>query len=196
MKYIITTILAVSLSFAAYSQSSIYSMNYTMGFAAGDMAKYIGSASFRGFTFEGRGFVSDNVTVGGLFTWQTFYEEQRGATYEEGTLTLTGNQYRYINAFPMLVQAHYYLDDDQYSPRVYLGGGLGAYKINKRTEVGTWALEERKWHFGVSPEVGILLPVSMNTQFNISMRYHYAVKTNNAPAYSWFGLSVGFAWGD
>jgi hypothetical protein len=196
MKYIAITILAISLSVAGYSQGSIYSIDYSMGFGTGDMGKYIGSASFRGFTFEGRGFVTDNVTIGGLFNWSTFYEEQRGATYEEGTLTVTGNQYRYINAFPLLVQGHYYLGEDEYSPRIYLGGGLGAYKINKRTEVGTWALEERKWHFGVSPEVGILLPVSMTTMFNISMRYHYAVKTNNAPAYSWFGLSVGFAWGD
>lgn len=196
MKYTITIILAVFLSFTGYSQSSIYTLDYTMGLATGDMGEYIGSTSFRGFTFEGRGFVTDNVSLGGLFSWQTFYEEQKGATYTQNTLTLTGNQYRYINAFPVLFQAHYYFNDDQYAPRAYLGGGLGAYKINKRTEAGVWALEERKWHFGVSPEVGVLLPVSMTTQFNISMRYHYAFKTNESNPYSWFGLSIGFAWGD
>jgi len=98
MKYIAITILAISLSVAGYSQGSIYTIDYSMGFGTGDMGKYIGSASFRGFTFEGRGFVTDNVTIGGLFNWSTFYEEQRGATYEEGTLTVTGNQYRYINS--------------------------------------------------------------------------------------------------
>ena len=197
MKYILTIITALFISAAGYSQyGSLYSLDYTMGFGTGETGKYIGSTSFRGFTFEGRAFISEQVSVGGLFNWSTFYEELRGATYEYETVTLTGNQYRYINAFPFLVQAHYYLGEDEYSPRAYFGGGVGAYKINQRTNIGTWSHEHRKWHFGVSPEAGVLFPISMNTSLNISLRYHYAFKTSETMDYSWFGLSVGFAWGD
>jgi len=195
MKYILTAIIAILLTTGSYTQS-IYTANYTMSFGSGETADFINSASFRGFTFEGRGFVSDEVSLGGLFTWSTFYEKLDGATVSENTFTLTGTQYRYINAFPLLFQAHYYLGTDEYEPRVYMGGGLGAYKINQRLNVGVWSLEERNWHFGLSPEVGLLLPVSMDTQFNISFRYHYVFKAKDTIDHSWFGLSLGLAWGD
>lgn len=196
MKKILTLVFAVLISAAVYSQGSIYSMTYTMSMGVAETGKYVQNTSFRGFTFEGRSFVSDNVTIGGLWNWTTFYEKLGGESFTQGTSTLTGNQYRYMNAFPFLVQAHYYLAEDPYSPRVYLGGGLGAYKIMQRTEVGVWSVEENNWHFGVSPEVGILYPISMDTQFMISLRYHYAFKAKNTVDHSWFGLSVGFAWGD
>lgn len=195
MKYILTIVIALLISSASYSQS-LYSMNYTMSFGVGDQGDYISAASFRGFTFDGRGFISDQFSMGGLFTWSTFYEKLGGASYTEGNATLTGTQYRYINAFPMQVTAHYYTSDDPYSVRAYLGGGIGAYKINNRLNIGTYYIEDNYWHFGFSPEVGVLLPINMDTKFNISLKYHYAVKTKNSFNYSWFGLNVGFAWGD
>jgi len=195
MKYIVTIIIALLIGTAAYSQA-IYSLNYTMSFTSGETHKYIQNASFRGLTFEGRGFVSDRVSIGGLFTWTTFYEKLGGASYTDETTTITGTQYRYLNAYPLLVQAHYYLGTDPYDPRVYLGGGLGAYKMNQRTNIGVWSLERNNWHFGLSPEVGVLFPISMDTKLNVSFRYHYVFKAKDTTDHSWFGLSVGFAWGD
>lgn len=195
MKYILTVLIALFISVASYSQS-LYSLNYTMSLGVGDQGDFVSAASFRGLTFDGRGFISDQFSMGGLFTWTTFYEKLGGATYTDETLTITSTQYRYINAFPMQVTAHYYTSDDSYSTRAYLGGGLGAYKINQRVNTGSYAFEDNYWHFGFSPEVGVLIPINMDTQFNISLKYHYAVKTKNTINYSWFGLNVGFAWGD
>jgi outer membrane protein W len=195
MKYILSILVAMLISSATYSQA-IYSLNYTMSLGVGDQADYINAASFRGFTFDGRGFISDQVSMGGVFTWSTFYEKLGGVTVTDGTTTLTGNQYRYINAFPMLLTAHYYTNNDPYSTRAYLGTGLGAYKITKRTNVGVWSVEDAYWHFGIAPEVGILIPINMDTKFNIGLKYHYAFKTKESINYSWFGLNLGFAWGD
>ena len=195
MKYLATLFAAILISVTASSQS-LFSLNYTMSFGVGETGDYISSASFRGMTFEGRGFVSDQFSIGGLFTWATFYEKLAGETYTEGYTTLTGTQYRYINAFPILLQAHWYSNDDEFEPRVYVGAGIGPYKINQKTNVGVWSLEHRNWHFGMSPEIGLLFPVSMDTQFNISLRYHYVFKAEDTIDHSWFGLSVGFAWGD
>jgi len=195
MKYSLIVFAALTLSLSSYAQG-LYTLNYTMGFGVGSTSEYISSPSFRGMTFEGRGFISDNVSLGGLFTWTTFYEKLGGASYTQDNATLTGTQYRYINAFPMLFQAHYYMSTDQYSPRVYLGLGTGAYKMRKRTNIGVWTTEDNEWHFGISPEVGLLFPVGMDTQFNLSLRYHYVLKAKYTTDYSWFGLSVGFAWGD
>lgn len=96
-----------------------------------------------------------------------------------------------------MVQAHYYLSNDKYGPRVYLGGGLGTYKVVQRTNIGVWSVEDNNWHFGFAPEVGVLLPLSMDTQFNISFKYNYVVKTKDTNYnQTWFGLNLGFAWGD
>jgi len=195
MKYIIILSAAIMLSVTGYSQS-LYSLNYNVSFSSGETAKFIQNTSFRGFTFEGRGFISEQVSIGGLFNWSTFYEKLAGAEYTRGTATVTGNQYRYINAFPMLFQAHYYLQDDEYEPRVYMGGGVGPYIINQRVNIGVWTANEDNWHFGISPEVGLLFPVSMTTSFNLSVRYHYVFKAKNTVDHSWFGLTAGFAWGD
>ena len=195
MKYLIIIALSLILSVSGYAQS-LYSFDYNMSFANGETAEYIGATSFRGLTFEGRSFIHDQFSIGGLFSWTTFYESLGGEQFTSGTSTLTGNQYRYLNAFPILFQAHYYMTGDEYEPRVYMGGGVGPYKMNQRTDIGTWSLTDRNWHFGISPEVGLLFPLSMDTQFNISFRCHYVFKANNTIDHSWFGLSLGLAWGD
>ncbi len=195
MKYILTLIFALVISAACYSQG-LYTLDYNISYPVGKTGDFTRNTSFRGFTFEGRGFISDNFSLGGLFNWTTFYEELDGASFTYETATITGNQYRYINAFPFLFQAHYYLGLDENKLRAYLGGGLGAYIIIQRVNMGIWSMEYNKWHFGFSPEAGVLIPVSMSTQINISLRYHYAFKAKDTIDYSWFGLSVGFVWGN
>ena len=195
MKKIVIVTFALLFSGIAWSQS-FYSLNYTMSFATGETGDYIESASFRGFSIDGRGFVSDQVSLGGMFNWSAFYEELAGATYTQDNITLTGTQYRYLNAFPMLFQAHYYLGTDSYEPRAFFGGGAGAYKMVQRTNVGVLSLEYNNWHFGLSPEVGMVYPVSFGTYLFLGLRYHYVFKAENTIDHSWFGLNIGFAWGD
>ncbi len=195
-KYILTAIVSVFAITAGYSQISLYTLDYTMGFGLGSTGDYIKKPSFRGLTFEGRGFVTDNISVGALFNWSTFYEARENETYTHEYTTITGNQYRYINAFPMLAQVHYYFATDPHKTRVYAGTGIGTYKINQETDIGVWALAYNKWHFGFAPEVGVVLPVGYSTMVNISVKYNYAVKTKNSPEYSWIGLNLGIAWGN
>ena len=195
MKFIVTIIAVAFLTIATQSQG-LYTLNYTTAISTGKTADYISNMSFRGFTFDGRGFISDQVSIGGMFNWTTFYEKLAGESYTVGTATLTGTQYRYINAFPMLAEVHYYLSTDENDTRVYLGGGIGAYKIVQRIDAGVLTKEYNNWHFGVSPEVGLLYPVGMDSQLNISFRYHYVFKASSTIDYSWFGLSLGFAWGE
>jgi outer membrane protein W len=195
MKYIVTIIAVAFLTIATQSQG-LYNLTYTMGFGAGETNDFIGSASFRGATFEGQGFVSDQISVGGLFNWQVFYEELAGATYTDGTATLTGTQYRYINAYPMLLTAHYFMGTDEYAPRFYLGAGLGAYIVDQEVQAGVWEVSNNNWHFGMSPDIGMLYPIGMDSYLNLGLRYHYVIKSNDSMNFSWFGLNVGFAWGN
>ncbi len=162
----------------------------------GETADYIASPSFRGFEVSGRYFISDQFSVGGSFTTSTFYEKLAGASYTQDNTTITGTQYRYLNAFPFLFQAHYYTSHNIMKPRVYLGGGIGPYIMNQETDIGTWTLKNNNWHFGVSPEIGLLYPLSESTKINIGVQYHYVFKAKETTDHSWIGLNIGFAWGD
>ena len=80
------------------AQDGIFALTYSMGLPVGSTADYISKYSWRGFGIEGRGFVADNITLGGSFNWNVFFEEEIDATYTDGTQSLTGNFYKYINA--------------------------------------------------------------------------------------------------
>ncbi|MCD4735620.1 MAG: hypothetical protein K8R53_06220, partial [Bacteroidales bacterium] len=101
---------------------------------------------------------------------------------------------RYINSYPFLVTAHYYLGDYDAS-RAFLGAGVGAYRIIQRTNVGIYGIEDKNWHFGISPEAGIILPVSFETSLFVSLKYNHAFKAKDTIDFSYFSLHVGFAWG-
>lgn len=174
------------------AQSSVFNLTYNMSFPAGEFQNYISRGSFRGFGFEGRGFVSDDFSVGGLFSWAVFNEKT--SRLEQGNgIDVSGVQFRYVNAYPLAANFHYWLGEP-FGSRIYFGAGLGAYKINQRTEIGLIALTNDNWHFGFYPEIGTMIPVGTgNTGINVGLKYHYAVSNSNADAYGWISLDIGFA---
>jgi outer membrane protein W len=85
---------------------------------------------------------------------------------------------------------------DEYEPRFYLGAGLGAYIVDQEVQAGVWEVSNNNWHFGMSPDIGMLYPIGMDSYLNLGVRYHYVIKSNDSMDFSWFGLNVGFAWGN
>ena len=70
-------IVAVLVSTSSFAQRSFWSFNYMMSFGTGEQKEYIESASFRGFGLDGRGFLTDNISIGGSFSWEVFNEIRR-----------------------------------------------------------------------------------------------------------------------
>ena len=192
MKTVTIIFLALLISVAAYSQG-LYTLSYAISIPTGETGDYLSKPSFRGATFDGRGFITDNISLGGMVNWTVFYEHLPSASVTEGSRTATGTNYRYINAYPILFNAHYYWKLGEKNLRIYGGTGIGAYSINKRTEAGTWYWEEKNWHFGFAPEAGILIPVGFSSFINVSLKWNYALKTNDTANHSWFGLNIGYA---
>src|SRR5687767_15986236 len=87
----------------AFSQST-FTAQYAINFPLGNTADYIGETSFRGISLDYRYFIQSNVAVGVGTGWYTFYEKQNYGTYtnDDGALSISGIQYRYINSFPIL----------------------------------------------------------------------------------------------
>jgi len=171
----------------------LFSISYDIGLPIGNTSDFIGQPSFRGFGIEGRGFITDNLSYGGSFNWAVFYEEFGPQEWEiDETGIAYGKQYRYINSFPLMATMHYYFGEWD-ATRLYAGAGIGAQKIDQRTDFGLYTINENNWRFGFAPEVGVLIPVNFNSSINLSAKYQYAVKSGDNDAVSYISFKIGLA---
>jgi len=181
------------ISTSALTQG-MFSISYDIGVPIGSTSDFIGQPSFRGFGVEGRGFITDNLSYGGSFNWAVFYEEFGPEEWnvEGESRTAYGKQYRYINSFPLMGTLHYYFGEWD-ATRLYAGAGIGAQKIDERTDMGLYTINSNKWRFGLAPEVGVLIPINFNSSINLSAKYQYAVKAGDSDAVSYLSFKIGFA---
>lgn len=200
LKYILTSILVISLTLSGLSnkvvaQSSMWNLTYNIALTTGEFNDYISKASFRGFGIEGRGFLNDNVSMGGMFSWSVF-AEQIDALESTEIFDASGLQNRYVNTYPIAVNGHYYFGEP-YQTRFFIGAGLGGYNIDRRTEFGFYATEDNNWHFGFYPEIGAFIPVGYgNAGIYTGLKWHNAIKSDSNPGYSWISIDIGFSFVD
>jgi len=176
------------------AQQSMFNINWDISFPVGETSDYISNTSFRGVSFEGRGFVGDQFSVGGWISWDVFKEKKSNETYNGDGVSVTGTQVRYLNMMPILLTGHYYLGTlDTATP--YFGLGLGAIRSLQRTEIGLVAFQNDNWHLGLAPEIGIFIPANYNMGFNLAVKYQYAAKSNDS-SYSYVSVILGFSFLD
>jgi hypothetical protein len=179
----------------SYAQGGgIWNFDWNMGFPMGSTTDFVGQPSFRGFTIEGRGYVTDQITVGGIAGWNVFYENNNWTSEEIGTTgTVYGYQRHYLNVMPIMVTSHYYFSQGTVMP--YFGAGVGTYYIESRDFMGIYYTQGKDWHFGVAPELGIITYLgSGNTGLNLNFKYNWAAKTKSEESYSWLGINIGISY--
>jgi opacity protein-like surface antigen len=164
----------------ASAQDWFWGATWGLSIADGATHDYIANESWRNFGIEGRKFVSPKTSVGLSFNW-TVLNENTTRTTVLPAAAITGTQYHYINAFPLLLTAHKYIGDEE-GTMLYVGGGIGAYYVERRTEIGLFAVDNNTWHFGIAPEVGFILPLGWRAKGMINARYHY---TSEAEGYEY-----------
>ena len=202
MKKISYTILVLTLfvSTASFAQRSFWSFNYEMSFGLGEQADYVADPSFRGWGLEGRGFLTQEISVGGSFSWEVFDQIYRDLDPHQITVTddisgaVSGVQYRYINTLPILVNAHYYLGQDG-TVRPYFGLAIGTAYTEQKTEIGLIAITTNGWGFAVQPEVGVMIPFGLTgVGANVAGRFRYTSKAGDTTIpVSFFTLAIGLA---
>jgi len=146
--------------------------------------------SYLGFALEGRKVVNDRWTVGTHLGWLVF-DSETSESVTSGNTTITGKQFRYLNVFPLLVNAHFYLGESG-RVRPYGGVNLGAYVIERRVEISLVALEDTEWHFGLAPEAGLILPLKYNVRGLVNAKYNLAFATDEQPEQSYWSFTIGF----
>jgi outer membrane protein W len=195
MKNIKILILGISLIVTLNGTAQVvdyYStVNYSVSIPLGDTRDFISNTSFRGFSFEFGRFFTEEISVGFLLAWGVFNESFPRDTYELEDLTLTGNLYRYINAFPLMAVGRYSFNPDSWF-RPYLGLASGAYVINKVTDLGVHRFEQKNWHFGLAPEAGLIIGFGAEAYVNMTARYNHAFESGG-DTHSWLSFQAGIS---
>jgi hypothetical protein len=177
------------------AQESIFQISWDIAFPVGELKdQYISDASARGISIGGRKFIFDWFSVGGKAGWQTFTQRVAGTESIDPTLDLTGTQLRYVNIFPVMANFHYYLGQDE-GIRPYIGANIGVSFVTQQTDIGLWTINDNSTHFGLAPEVGVLIPIGIaGGGMSISAKYEQAFKSNNKfdMQIQYFSMNLGF----
>ncbi len=197
MKLISIIILVAALSFAAFGQDYMTTLSYNIAVPAGETKAFIEAPSYLGIGFDGRKYILPFMTVGFYAGWQVFYEQTTEPLQLENG-TVSGKQFRYVNTFPIMLNAHIWLGGEECF-RPYFGLNAGAYYTWSRLTLGIKMLEEKNWQWGVAPEVGFTMPVG-DVHINLGMKYNYVLppgSTENydeADALQYVSFQIGFAY--
>ena len=191
MKKLFYIFLAVGFFAAApaIAQSS-FSVQYSMGFGSGDVKSFISSSSFRGAAVEYRYHVQEKISVGADIGWNTFYERRAYDTYTSGTISLSGVQYRYINAMPIYLAGDYYFKPgEKLNP--FVGLGVGTLYTRRNTDMNLYTLENKVWAFALRPEACLLVNANPNLDIILVGKYNYGFAAGGLDAQSYFTFNIG-----
>ncbi len=192
--------LVIVLTVGAFAQSTSTAVTYNVGLPVSKAKNYLDKATFLGFGIELRNNFERNMSFGGSFSWNIFDQLIRDETIILPNAAVTGTQIRYINSFPLMVNAHYYFGDRRFEVTPYAGLNVGMYYIIQRLEIGVRALESSNWHFGVAPEGGFYIPLSRYNFLTMTARYNYAFDSGTALGgnennfYAYWGFNIGLGW--
>jgi opacity protein-like surface antigen len=178
-------------SAATASAESLSTFTYTISAPVGDTKEFIDSTSFIGVEYNYRHFTSDRVSVGGSIGWTVLDQKRNDLVTirtDDFNGDISGTQFRYINSFPIMATAHYYLGDTD-GTHAYVGGRAGVYYVKQRVELGTVAFE-----------VGIIAPINYSTKFIANVQYNLPFSSGTflgGESRSWqsIGFNIGLAFG-
>lgn len=189
------TLLVPATAAAQRTGDKWFGMTWIMSSPTANSKQFTNDYSFRGLGMEWRQFKGSSTSVGLSLAWNCLNEETL-ETSSIGQVDITGDQFRYINAYSILLAGHKYLGTNQGNARPFIGVKTGTYYINRRVDVGIWTVSDNSWHFGVAPELGFAVPMRHAVDgeaFYAAVRYNYAFAAGGTPYQSWIGIDIGIA---
>jgi len=176
------------------AQTELTSFQYSMGFTQGDFKDFIEKASYRGVSFDYRKLLNDgSVGIGVDISWNVFDEKKDYASYTDGTKTLSGVQFRYTGALPMLATLDYYFKPGE-DLNPFIGLGVGTVYTHNDVDMGLYYSQKDAWHFAVKPEAGFIFKASHDMGVILVAKYFNALSTDDVAARNYLTVNVGLAW--
>jgi hypothetical protein len=179
---------------------TLWGFNWEVAGPIGDFKNYITNWSLRGFSLEGRYFVSNCLSVGLSFSfnrWEQTYNSITVPVQLSGVNgVITGPLYRYNDMFGLRATLHKYFGQGMIQP--YIGFGIGGVWSYAYQQIVDLANSQDSFNFIISPEVGAivtLLSGSTSLAANLAFRYTFTTaspgRTTNAQT---IGPIIGLAW--
>lgn len=152
-----------------WTNRSYLILSYDMAMPVGNTYDFISAFSFVGFTLEYRYRIARPLSIGASIQWNNF-EDKLAGTHTSDTITVTGTQIRRLQMMPICATSHVYLSTRK-SLLPFLGINVGAYRAAREIAHAWWRSEETNWHFGLAPEIGLMIslkkiPIVLSSQFN------------------------------
>lgn len=191
MKKIFILFLALVSIQAIYGQKGYSVVNYSVGFSTGDFNEYVDQISYRGINLEFMWNVKPNLDAGLEVGWNVFYAKEDKKVYTEGTESISGVQYRYTNAVPIIAGARWRKTGGKTQP--YVGAGVGTTSVNRSTDFGLYRIYNNTWQFCVRPEAGLIYKMSETSGLNAGVKYYMNFENDDMAAQPYFTVNVGFA---
>ncbi len=177
----IVLFLLVGLSYG--QRAYIAGMNYMISSPTGKTKDFVDKTSYLGFSLEGRKFVSDHVSVGAYFQWNSFLQEEAGPALAQHSM----------NAYPLMATLHLYpSSNEKFIP--YAGVGIGGLRVYQRMEKVLSIEEQSAWLFGVAPELGAIIRLGTDVGCLFNIKYIQGFESGDFPTQSYFSVSLGFLW--
>lgn len=184
---------AVTQSFGQIGENYI-TLHYSTGVGMGSTNDLVSKMSFRGASFEYKKFVSSDVVALGFdFNWNVLYEKKSYDTYTIGTASLSGTQYRSINILPFMATVDYFFADQDHIVQPFVGLGLGPVHTMENVDMGLYRYNNKEWHMGIKPQVGIWYSLNEATKLSLSSEFLYAFKTSDTAKREMLTFNIGFA---
>ena len=194
MKNLFILFIAVGLTANTYAQSgSNFIMSYSIALPTGDLSDYISQTSFRGISFEYNMRLKPSLELGLETGWNVFYEKVAEKVYTEETASVSGVQYRYTNAVPIIAGGKYHFKNDS-KIKPYAGVGLGTLYADRDTDLGLYRISTNEWQFCVRPEVGLRYELGgqVGKGLQIGAKYYAASSGEDLDGQSFVSLNIGF----
>jgi len=194
--------LLLAFAFSANAQHhyyrNLFAAAWEIGFPLSN-GDFLDKTSYEGGKVEYRGFIKENVSIGGFLNWRSYYQYFPTKTYEnpDKTQAVTTDMYRYIYNLPMGATAHYYFKGGKMI-RPFAGIGLGAQYSEQKAYYNIYYSEEKNWGFLVRPEIGALIHMEGQWGFIVGASYAYATNQNKIgmSGMSDVNIQIGFIFTD
>jgi hypothetical protein len=171
-----------------------YEISYQASFPSSRMKEFADRASWRGGGVDLRRETGRHSSIGLSLGWHVF-DRRSDQPVSIGGVDLSGDHIRYVNSFPMLINAELCAGGRQHA-RFLLGAGAGGYLMEHRVEIGSDAIGETRFHFGFAPEAGVRIPLGELSGVVLRGRYNYALSSKDIPRQSYWTVGIGYAWSD
>jgi hypothetical protein len=199
IKYILFVIAAFAfllpLKSNAQKNNEVF-LSYNFGVPIGDTKDYVSKVSLVGAELSWKRLEGQNVSISLSVGWNVFFEETSEILNLKNA-DVSGKQNRYINAFPMLIGAQYYIGKNKSRPYVGLNTGF-LYSVRK-LQLGIYEETDNNWRFMLQPEAGFIINYDNSSDIAIGVSYNYSKSatfdaSGKSVAESWVGLKIAYGW--